>query len=167
MDPTADSIIKLLDLKPHPTCGFTADTYTSTLRIPARDLPAGYAGDRALGGVLYFLVTRDRGIRLHRIRSDQMYHHYLGDPLEVLLLYPDGKSEVRTVGADVAAGMRPQLLIPGGTFHAGRLKTSAGYALLGTSVWLRAEPADVEFGDPQKLIAAFPSSRAAIAEFTS
>jgi uncharacterized protein len=167
MNPSADSIIKLLDLKPHPTCGFTADTYTSSLRIPARDLPAAYAGDRALGGVLYFLVTADRGIRLHRIRSDQMYHHYFGDPLEVLLLYPDGKSEVRVVGADLAAGMRPQLLIPGGTFHAGRVQTTNGYALLGTSVWLRAEPADVEMGDAQKLMAAYPSARAAIAEFTS
>jgi uncharacterized protein len=166
MDPTADSIKKLLNLKPHPTCGFTADTYTSSLRIPARDLPAAYAGDRALGGVLYFLVTADRGIRLHRIRSDQMYHHYLGDPLEVLLLYADGKSDVRTVGADLAAGMRPQLLIPCGTFHAGRAKAQKGFALLGTSVWLRAEPADVEMGDPQKLMAEYLSSRAAIAEFT-
>jgi predicted cupin superfamily sugar epimerase len=96
-----------------------------------------------------------------------MYHHYLGDPLEVLLLHPEGESEVRVVGPDLAAGMRPQLLIPGRTFHAGRVRGGVGYALLGTSVWPRANPADIEMGDPEQLLAAYPPARAAIAEFTA
>jgi predicted cupin superfamily sugar epimerase len=96
-----------------------------------------------------------------------MYHHYLGDPLEVLLLYPGGECEVQVVGADLAAGTRPQLLIPGGTFHAARVRVGVGYALLGTSVWARAEPADVEMGDPGELLRAYPSARAAIAQFTA
>jgi predicted cupin superfamily sugar epimerase len=104
-------------------------------------------------------------VRLHRIRSDQMYHHYLGDPLEVLLLYPGGGSEVRVVGPDLAAGMRPQLLIPGGTFRAGRVPPGAGYSLLGTSVWARAEPGDVEAGDAGSLTASYPAARAAITAF--
>jgi predicted cupin superfamily sugar epimerase len=95
-----------------------------------------------------------------------MYHHYLGDPLEVLLLPPGREGEVCVVGPDLAAGMRPQLLIPGGTFHAARVRAGVGYALLGTSVWARAEPADVEMGDPEQLQAAYPSARAAIAALT-
>lgn len=63
--------------------------------------------------------------------------------------------------------MRPQLLIPGGTFHAGRVRAGGDYALLGTSVWARADPADVEVGDPGRLTAAYPSARAAIEEFTA
>jgi predicted cupin superfamily sugar epimerase len=161
------AIIELLGLAPHGTCGFTAETYLSQLQIPATALPAQYGGSRHLGGVLYFLVTPQAGVRLHRIRSDQMYHHYLGDPLEVLLLPPSGAGEVRVVDSDLAAGMRPQLLIPGGTFHAGRVRGNLGYALLGTSVWARAEPGDVEMGNPQQLLAAYPSMRAAIAEFTA
>src|SRR5207302_1119306 len=101
---------------------------------------------RALGGVLYFLVTRQTKMRMHRIRSDQMYHHYLGAPLEVLLLYPGGKSDVRVVGPDLMSGQRPQLLVPGGTFHVSRLQSGGEYALLATSVWLCAEPVDVELG---------------------
>jgi predicted cupin superfamily sugar epimerase len=167
MQPSSDWIIELLGLKPHGTCGFTAETYLSKLQIPAAALPAEYGGSRHLGGVLYFLVTPQAGVRLHRIRSDQMYHHYLGDPLEVLLLHQWGGGEVRVVGSDLAARMRPQLLIPGGTFHAGRVRDGIGYALLGTSVWARAEPADVEMGDPKQLLAAYPSMRAAIAEFTA
>ena len=160
-------IMKSLDLRPHPTCGFTNEIYRSPLQIPAADLPAGYAGSRTLGGFLYFLVTEQARIRLHRIRSDQMYHHYLGDPLEVLLLYPDGKSEVRVIGPDLAAGMRPQLLVPGGTFHAGHVRPGGKYALLGTSVWLRAEPSDVEMGDAEKLSGAYPAAKAEIESFTT
>jgi predicted cupin superfamily sugar epimerase len=167
MQPSSAWIIELLGLKPHGTCGFMGETYVSDLQIPAGSLPADYQGGRPLGGVFYFLVTPQAGVRLHRIRSDQMYHHYLGDPLEVLLLPPGGDGEVRVVGSDLAAGMRPQLLIPGGTFHAGRVRAGVGYALLGTSVWARAEPADVEMGDPEQLLAAYPSVRAEVARFTA
>ena len=167
MSLSAAQIKDLLGLEPHSTCGFVRESYRSQLTVPASALPPGYAGSRPLGGVLYFLVTPDARIRLHRIRSDQMYHHYLGDPLEVLLLYPDGRSEMRVVGPDLAAGMRPQLLIPGGTFHAGRVAPGGGYALLGTSVWARAEPSDVEMGDAQALAAAYPTAKAHIIELTS
>jgi predicted cupin superfamily sugar epimerase len=85
-----------------------------------------------------------------------MYHHYLGDPLEVLLLYKDGRSEVRLVGSNLAAGERPQLFIPANTFHTARVADGGAYSLLGTSVWLRAEPADVEFGDMQTLAEKYP-----------
>ena len=163
----SDQIIKLLDLSPHPTCGFTNEIYRSALTVPKADLPADYDGPRTLGGFLYFLVTEEARIRLHRIRSDQMYHHYFGAPLEVLLLYPDGRSEVRVVGSDLAAGMRPQLLVPGNTFHAGRIRAGGSFALLGTSVWLRAEPTDVEMGKAEPLAAAYPNARSEIASFSS
>jgi uncharacterized protein len=166
MPPTPADIMKQLDLKPHPTCGYTNEVYRSALEVPQTDLPAGYDGPRPLGGFLYFLVTTERRVNLHRIRPDQMYHHYTGDPLEVLLLYPDGKSEVRTLGTDLAAGMRPQLLIPGGTFHTARVRAGGSYALLGTSLWLRPEPSDVEIGDVAKLSAAYPAAKEDIGAFT-
>jgi predicted cupin superfamily sugar epimerase len=67
---------------------------------------------------------------MHRIRSDQLYHHSLGDPLEVLMLYPDGTGTVTVGGSDLAADERPQLFVPGDTFHTSRLGPGAGYALL-------------------------------------
>jgi predicted cupin superfamily sugar epimerase len=83
----------------------------------------------------------------------------------VLLLYPDGNSEVRVVGPELSAGMRPQLLIPGNTFHAGRIRPGGSHALLGTSVWLRAEPSDVEFGDADALAAKYPAAKADLGSF--
>ncbi len=163
---TADDIKSLLKLTPHPTCGFVAETYRSAGRIPQRDLPQGFDGPRALGSVLYFMVTPAAHIAMHRILSDQMYHHYAGDPLEVLLLYPDGTGEVRVMGGDLAAGMRPQLVVPARTFHMSRLEPALGYALLGTTEWPGVEaPDDVETGEREALIAAYPSIAATIRSF--
>jgi predicted cupin superfamily sugar epimerase len=63
------------------------------------------------------MVTPDAPVRLHRIRNDQLYHRYLGDPIEVLMLHENGTSERVIVGPDLGAGERVQLLIPGNTFH--------------------------------------------------
>jgi predicted cupin superfamily sugar epimerase len=161
---SSQQIVELLGLAPA-TCGYVSEPYRSALELPDSILPAVYSGKHSLGNVLYFLVTHEKGVQLHRIRSDQMYHHYLGDALEVLLLYADGNSEERTVGSDLAAGMRPQLFVPGGTFHAARVTTFGGFALLGTSVWLRAEPADVEMGDAAKLMAEYPAAKDQVTSF--
>lgn len=168
MDLTAEEIRATLGLEPHPTCGFVAETYRSSLKIPADGLPEVYEGGvRPYASALYFLVTPEAGIVLHRIRSDQLYHHYLGDPLEVLMLYPDGGGAIATVGTDLKSGMRPQLLIPGGTFHTSRLIPEAGYALLASTEWPGVEPPDVEPGDAEALMSAYPDFRQEIHAFTS
>jgi uncharacterized protein len=165
MRPSADEIIEWLALQAPTTCGYVAEPYRSTWQIPASALPPGFDGPRPLGNVFYFLVTPTARVHLHRIRSDQMYHHYLGDPLEVLLLYADGRSEVKLVGTDLASDMRPQLFIPGGTFHTARVAGTGEYSLLGTSVWLRAEPSDVEMGDIADLARRYPGANAQLVEF--
>jgi predicted cupin superfamily sugar epimerase len=162
---TAKEIIDILGLKPHPTCGFVAETYRSRQHIPQQALPAAYEGSRPFGSVLYFLVTPEAQIRLHRIRADQMYHHYLGGPLDVLLLYPEGTGEIVVIGPDLAVGMRPQLFIPGGTFHISRLRAGSAFALLGTTEWPAFEPPDLELGDPDKLMAEYPAFRHDIEDF--
>jgi predicted cupin superfamily sugar epimerase len=162
---TADEIKKLLGLTRHPTCGFVAETYRSPRKIPAAAMPSPYEGERPWGSALYFLVTPDAQIVLHRIRQDQLYHHYLGDPLDVLLLYPDGTGAVVTIGSDLAAGMRPQLLIPGGTFHMSRLPEGDRWALLASTEWPGVEPPDVEPGDAAALMRSYPAMKTEIAAF--
>jgi predicted cupin superfamily sugar epimerase len=135
--------------------------------MPTLALPEVYKSSRPYASALYFLVTPDAQIVMHRIRADQLYHHYLGDPLEVLLLYPEGSGAVATVGSDLGAGMRPQLLVPGGTFHASRLAPGASYALLASTGWPGVEPPDVEHGDIDALVKVYPDFREEIYAFTA
>ena len=166
MDLTPEEIRRELGLQRHPTCGYVAETYRSPLEIPTEALSSDYGGARPFGSALYFLVTPDAQIVLHRIRSDQLYHHYLGDSLEVLMLYTDGSGAVETIGSDIRSGMRPQLFIPGGTFHVSRLAAGKGYALLASTEWPGVEPPDVEKGDAGALVGSHPDFRLQIEEFT-
>jgi uncharacterized protein len=79
-DLTATEIRALLKLEPHATCGFVRVTLMSEKRIAAGGLPPPFAEGRPVGSALYFMVTPDAPVRLHRIRNDQLYHYYLGDP---------------------------------------------------------------------------------------
>ena len=101
---SADDIRSLLKLDPHATCGFVRVTFMSQQRIAPGGLPAPFADGRPAGSALYFMVTPDAPVRLHRIRNDQLYHYYLGDPIEVLMLHLDGMTTRVVVGPDLRAG---------------------------------------------------------------
>src|SRR5213079_793949 len=137
---TAEEIRTLLNLDPHPTCGFVRLTFTSKQSIPAGALASPLADARPLGSALYFMVTPAAPVKLHRIRNDQLYHYYLGDPLEVLLLR--GKGERIIVGPDLRAGHRVQLLIPGNTFHTARIIGAKRWFLGASTEWPGVVPAD-------------------------
>ena len=153
-DLTAAEIEKLLELKPNATCGYVRETYVSTLSIPAGTLPAPFAAKRPTGSGLYFMVTPEEPVKLHRIRNDQLYHYYLGDPLEVLLLRGAGEHVV--VGPDIRAGQRVQLFIPGNTFHTARVIGSKRWFLGASTEWPGVIPADVELGKAEVLAGEFP-----------
>jgi uncharacterized protein len=101
---TADELRGLLALAPNATCGFVRVTFVSRQPIAPGGLPAPFADGRPAGSALYFMVTPEAPVRLHRIRNDQLYHYYLGDPLEVFLLQADGTTERVVVGPDLRHG---------------------------------------------------------------
>jgi predicted cupin superfamily sugar epimerase len=101
----------------HATCGFVRISFISNKQIAPSGLPAPFVDGRPAGSALYFMVTPDAPVRLHRLCNDQLYHYYLGDPTELLMLYESGATERAIVGPDLRAGRRVQLLIPGNTFH--------------------------------------------------
>ncbi|HEU5482856.1 MAG TPA: cupin domain-containing protein [Sphingomicrobium sp.] len=155
---TSDEIIDLLQLQPNATCGFVRVTFTSELSVAPGGLPAPFANGRPLGSALYFLVTPHAPVRPHRIKNEQLYHYYLGDPLEVFLLHSGGEAERVVVGPDIANGQRVQLLIPGNTFHTARLLGQGEWFLGASTEWPGVVPTeDVEIGDVDKLAAEYPS----------
>lgn len=156
---TAERIIELLGLQPG-TCGFMSTSFRSPLEVA----PTG-AASRTIGQALYFLVTPAARVQCHRIASDQVYHHYAGDPLEVLLVPEDGEGRVAVVGPDLEAGMRPQLLIPARTFHAARVLDGGAFALMGTTSWPGVAEGEFERGDAATLTRLSPRLAEVVADF--
>lgn len=164
---TANEVRALLDLEPNATCGFVRLTFVSKDAIAAGGLPPPFAEGRPLGSALYFMVTPAAPVRLHRIRNDQLYHYYLGDPLEVFLLHADGSSARIVVGPDLRAGQHVQLLIPGNTFHTARLMGRQRWFLGASTEWPGVVPADVEIGDLDALARTYPAVAGALREIAA
>lgn len=152
---TAEQIRELLRMQPHPIeGGHFAETYRSAAKVP-RGALGGYPGDRSMSTAIYYLLTPDTFSAMHRVRGDEMFHFYLGDPVEMLQLKPDGAGEVLLLGQDIASGMRLQHNVPGGVWQGSRLKNGGTYALLGTTMAPGFEYEDYETGRRQELMARY------------
>ncbi|WP_197527029.1 cupin domain-containing protein [Pirellulimonas nuda] len=131
----AQAIKTLLGLKPLPQeGGFYRETYRSACTIAGAGLPASYEGDRNAGTAIYFLLTPEEHSAWHVLPSDELFHFYLGDPVVMTQLPPGGGVDTQTLGVDLAAGQRPQVLVPGGAWQACRLAAGGALALLGCTV---------------------------------
>jgi predicted cupin superfamily sugar epimerase len=162
---TADEIKRLLGLEPlEPEGGFFAETYRSREILPPGRSPAGTQA-RPLSTAIYYLLEPGTFSALHRLRSDEVYHFYLGDPVEMLLLEP-GVGRVLRLGNDLAAGLRPQVVVPAGTWQGSRLESGGRWALLGTTMAPGFDVADFELGRRQELIAGWPALRERIEALT-
>jgi predicted cupin superfamily sugar epimerase len=152
-----DQIKKLLHLKPHPEeGGWFVETYRSSETIPEKVLPSRYQGIRSLGTAIYYLLTPESFSTMHRLRSDEIFHFYLGDPVEMLQLWPDGSGRVLIMGSDILNGMQPQIIAPRGVWQGARLMKNGKFALLGTTVSPGFELIDYESGRRDDLIKAYP-----------
>jgi uncharacterized protein len=163
---TADEIRRLLDLAPHPEGGFYRETWRAAEALPAAALPARYGGGRAAGTAIYYLLTPGTFSTLHRLRSDEVFHCYAGDPVELLLLAPGGAGEVVTLGSDLGAGHRPQQLVPAGVWQGARLRAGGAWALLGCTVAPGFDFADYEAGGRADLQRGWPAFAALIGALT-
>lgn len=167
----ADRVVTLLGLEPLPwEGGFFRETYRADAALPAAALPARYAPashPRAACTHIYFLLRTGVVSAMHLVRSDEVFHHYLGDPVEQLHLQPGGSSRLVTIGPDLVAGHIPQAIVPAGIWQGARVQPVGihGFALLGCSVSPGFDWADFELGDPARLAAAWPDRRDLIHEF--
>src|SRR6185312_14521297 len=122
---------------------------------------------RAASTAIYFLIARDAPTTyLHRLRSDELFHFYEGGPLDVLLLGPDDAGQLRRLGTNVAAGERPQIVIPAGTWFAAELVDGASHCLFGCTVAPGFDFADFELAAGPELAARYPAHAARIARMT-
>lgn len=164
-DMTFEDVRRLLDLTPNATCGYVRVTFVSKRKIAPGGLQAPFADGRPEGSALYFMLTPEEPVKLHRIRNDQLYHYYLGDPIEVLMMLEDGSTEFHIVGPDLRKDHKLQLFIPGGTFHTARVTGERRWFLGASTEWPGVEPADVELGNADVLAGKYPKVAAEIRSF--
>jgi uncharacterized protein len=158
---TADEIKKMLNLAPHPVeGGYFRRTFTSEANV---DLPRG---SRPQGTAIYYLLEAGTFSEMHLLDSDEMFHFYLGDPVEMLLLYPDGRSALFTLGPDLMAEQHVQLLVPAGVWQGTRLIGNGKLALLGCTVVPGFNYADYHNASHAELAAKWPEQAERIRALT-
>jgi predicted cupin superfamily sugar epimerase len=142
---TANDIKILLHLQPHPREGgwYTRTWESPELLAPTAFSDARYPSPRHTSTAIYYLLEPHTFSEMHLLQSDEIFHHYLGASVELLQLFPDGTSARTVLGPDLAAGHRPQQVVPRGVWQGSRLlptseatsaPNSAAFALLGCTV---------------------------------
>jgi predicted cupin superfamily sugar epimerase len=165
---SADDVIKKLKLRPlRVEGGFYVETYRSSEKILRTALPDRYKSARSFCTAIYYLLTPETCSPLHRLRSDEIFHFYLGDSVIMLQLFKKGRSKVVTIGCDIEGGEQPQVVVPRGVWQGSMLTEGGRFALLGTTVAPGFDFSDYESGDREELIKRYPEQRSLIEKLTS
>jgi uncharacterized protein len=154
MHPRPSEIVARLGLAPHPERGFFVETYRARVPVTSPSHPAA----RAASTAIYFLVTSEApATYLHRLLSDEVFHLYEGGPLDIVRLFADGRTDVARLGLDLAAGERPQVVIPAGTWFGTELAAGASHCLMGCTVAPGFDFADFELAEGPELVDRYPA----------
>jgi predicted cupin superfamily sugar epimerase len=152
---TAEDLIRQLGLQPHPKeGGYFRETYRASESYSA--LPPRYQGSRAASTAIYYLLTPNTYSALHRLQTDEVFHFYLGNPIRMLQLEPDGQGRTVVLGPDVLHGQQLQVIVPRGAWQGSVLEPGGEFALLGCTVAPGFEYVDYETGERVALSSQYP-----------
>ena len=157
--PDVATLIRELDLRPHPEGGYYRETYRAATRVP---------GERAASTLIYFLLPPGQVSQLHRIDADESWHLYLGGPLEIHELDESAPATARmtVLGTRFELGETPQHVVPAGRWFGATLAAGARYALVGCGVAPGFEFTRFELAERAPLLTRFPAARALIERLT-
>ena len=159
---TADEIITLLNLEPHPTeGGYFRRTYQSDLSCNTEN------GSRMILTSIYYMLTqKSPGGFLHRNKSDILHYHHLGASIKYTLVSPDRVLSEKILGPNLAKGETLQLLVPGGWWKASRLcEGKANYGLISEAVSPGFEYKDNEIATKELVQQLFPKIQSQLNQF--
>jgi uncharacterized protein len=166
---TPQQLIEMFNLNPLPVeGGLFFQTYCSPESITRDHLPERYSGSKPFGTAIVYLLTPepDSFSALHRLPTDEVYHFYLGDPVELLQLHPDGRSERIILGQDIFNGQKVQHVVPRDVWQGSHLIPGGKFALLGTTMAPGYTDEDYVGGEAEALIAKYPDREQIIKQLT-
>lgn len=162
----ASEVIERLGLKRLPAeGGFYREIYRSAGVIPDEALPV-HDGARAYTTSIYYLITPEDFSTLHKVKSDEIFHFYRGDPVEMIQIDASGLLEGIVLGPRFEDGHQPQTLVPSGVWQGTRLVEGGKWALMGCTVAPGFERADFETKSRAELVRELPQHRDIIARYT-
>jgi predicted cupin superfamily sugar epimerase len=169
MNLTAEQVIRHFDLRPLPgEGGMFRQTYLADERIPHGALPPRYPHDKPLGTAIVYLLTAapDSLSEMHALPTDEVYHFYAGDPVDMLLLHPEGRGERVRLGQDFLDGQHVQLVVPRSVWQGSRLAPGGRWALMGTTMAPGYTDSDYLRGARADLLARYPEFASDITRLT-
>lgn len=166
VDPIVARLIERYALKPHPEGGYYAETYRSADALPAGTLPR-FGGARPASTAIYFLLQEGSKSSLHRIKSDEVWHFYLGGPLTIVQISAEGKAERVRLGPAIEQGETLQHVVPAGCWFGAYPYPGARFSFVGCTVAPGFDFEDFELGRRAELLARFPAAKAEIERLTS
>lgn len=148
--PTAEELVDLWNLTTMPTENVRfLQTYV--------DPKVGPDGKPLCSAIIALLVDDATVFSdMHRLPTDELWHFYLGDPIELLLLYPDGRDELVVLGHDVLNGQRVQTVVPADVYMGARLRPGGDYGVYGNTMAPGFVLSDFESAGAEELIARWP-----------
>lgn len=151
----AEHFIKTLSLLPHPEGGYYKETYRSVGKLIAEQ------GERNYSTAIYFLLEQGNFSAFHKIKSDELWHFYAGDVLEVIEITTEGKLKITELGPS-----NFQYCVPAGNWFGSRVKQGGKFCLVGCTVSPGFDFKDFEMAEREKLLKEFPEHGSVIRELT-
>ena len=162
MEPNADFWIEKLGLVEHPEGGYFCETYRSSEQIARDGLPSRFTGTRLVSTAIYYLLRGNQCSALHRLRADELWHHYAGSSLTLFLIDPSGDFSELRLGPDVSRGGHFQVVVPAGCWFGATVDDPDSFSLVGCTVAPGFSPEDFELGKRDVLLAQYPQHAAVI-----
>lgn len=163
---TVDTLVKELNLLPHPEGGYYKETYRSEGKITQTCLPTDFKGDRNMATGIYFLIEKGNFSALHKIKSDETWHFYYGDALEVIEINEQGNLTITQIGSNLLEGETFQYTVKANTWFGSRVNSNGNFSLVGCTVYPGFDFNDFELAQQKNLIQLFPQHRQLIIELT-
>lgn len=128
MNTRATRLISSLQLVPHPEGGHFREIHRSTSLVKPDDA----RGERASLTTIFFLLAAGEVSRWHRVASDEVWHFYEGEPLELFTADADLGRITQQMLGPVAEAARPVQIVPADRWQAAR--STGAYTLVGCTV---------------------------------
>ena len=161
-----EEIIKKLGLVPLPEeGGFYFESFRSNIEVSLDLNGNGIKEIRKASTCIYYLITPEDYSALHKVKSDETFHFYMGDPVEMFQIDEYGARKV-LIGSDILNGETPQVIVPAGMWQGTRLKEGGKFALMGTTVSPGFEFIDFELASREEMLKRFPDQEEDILKYT-